>query len=604
MDAIFKQDARQAQLNTPLGKDVLVITRFDGSEGLSELFEYRIEALSDKEVNYDDILGRSCSVTIESFEDKKRYFSGILTEAQWAGIAYEDKHVSRLILRPTLWLHTRTTNCRFFQDKTAPDIIKEVLKGLDIRWTLQESYPKLEYCVQYRETDFAFVARLMEHHGIYFFFEHKPDSHTLVMADSMSSHQPVKELGGKIKFFPPGTDQRRDCQHLDHWIAQRRFRTGKVELNDYYELDSTANLRAKKEGTARYDKAKQTEIYDYPGKYRTQGDGEKYAKVVLEAEQASDERRQVAGNAVTLFPGGLVTVEGVDVDGKPHPKKSDDNKEFLVVRSSHLCTQEYYRSGGGEGHEYTGHFELLLKEGKVYRAPIVTPKPLIHGIQTAKVVGPQGEEIYVDEHGRIKVEFFWDRDKKQSCWIRVAEVWAGKKWGGQFIPRIGMEAVVEFIEGDPDRPLVTGTVYNDKYKHPFDLPANKTQSGLKSDSTTNGGGGYNQLRLEDKKGSEEINMQAEKDHNVKVKHAETWEIGEKFETPTGMPSRQVSIKMGDDKLKVDSGSRNVDIAMMDELKAGVLIKLECGASKITMTPASIQIESPLISLSGALIKIN
>jgi type VI secretion system secreted protein VgrG len=233
----------------------------------------------------------------------------------------------------------------------------------------------------------------------------------------------------------------------------------------------------------------------------------------------------------------------------------------------------------------------------------VPPKPRIYGIQTAKVVGKKGEEIDVDEHGRILVQFFWDRKEKQSRRIRVAEVWAGKKWGGQFTPRVGMEVVVEFLEGDPDRPLITGCVYNSDNKHPFDLPDNKTQSGWKSDSSK-GGGGYNQLRLEDKKGFEEINMHAEKDHNVKVKHAETWEIGETFEAPTGMPSRDVKIKKGDDKLKLDTGSRDTDIALMDQLKAGMMIKLECGASKITMTPVSISIESTLITLSGALIKIN
>jgi len=233
----------------------------------------------------------------------------------------------------------------------------------------------------------------------------------------------------------------------------------------------------------------------------------------------------------------------------------------------------------------------------------VTPKPRIYGIQTAKVVGKDGEEIDVDEHGRIQVQFFWDRKEQKSCRIRVAEVWAGKKWGGQFIPRIGMEVVVEFLEGDPDRPLVVGSVYNGEYKHPYELPGQKTKSGLKSDSTTNGGGGFNQIMFEDNKGFEEINMQAEKDHKVKVKHAESWEIGEKFEAPTGMPSREVTIKMGDDKLKLSTGSRDTDIALMDQLKAGILIKFECGASKITMTPVSIQIESPLISLSGALIKI-
>jgi type VI secretion system secreted protein VgrG len=597
MDSPLKQDTRQARLTTPLGSDVLVLARFEGNEALSELFEYRIEAHSKEtdKVDYDALIGRACSVTIKQFE-QERHFNGILTEAQWVG-KRTDIDVHRLVLAPWLWLCTRTTDCRFFQDKTVPDIIKEVFsdRGFsDFSFKLSENHPKLEYCVQYRETDFAFVSRLMEHEGIYYFFEHSADKHTLVLADSMSAHQSVPGLAS-VQYFDAGNIEQRGRQHIYHLVSERRFRTGKVELNDYNELQPNADQKANKKGTARYTKS-DMEFYDYPGKYKNRGEGERYAKVVLEAEQALDERRHTAGNAVNLFPGGLTKLEN-------HSKESE-NIDYLVVRSLHNYVAEHYRSGTGLAEdEYSGQFELMPKQGKVFRAPIVTPKPLIHGIQTAKVVGEKGEEIDVDEYGRIKVEFFWDRKKKQSCRIRVAEVWAGKKWGGQFIPRIGMEAVVEFLEGDPDRPLVVGTVYNGEYKHPYELPANKTQSGLKSDSSK-GGGGFNQIRFEDKALSEEINMQAEKDHNVKVKHAETWEIGEKFEAPTGMPSRQVAIKMGDDKLKLDTGCRDTDIALMDRLKAGLMIELTCGASKITMTPVSISIQAPLISLSGAIIKIN
>jgi len=596
MDSSLKQDTRLGQLTTPLGKDVLVLVRLDATEGLSELFEYQIEALSAKEVDVDAMLGRPCSVLIKAYE-KERHFNGILVEAQWVGIRQEH-HVYRLVLRPWLWLCGKTTDCRFFQQKTAPDIIKQVFRDRgfnDFRLTLSESYPELEYCVQYRESDLAFVSRLMEQHGIYYFFEHTSDKHMLVLADSMSAHQPVPGLA-TIDFIPLGNSERRERQHIYHLVSERRFRTGKVELNDYYELTPNADLKADKKGTARYNKS-DMEFYDYPGKYKKKSDGEKYAKVVLEAEQAQDERRHTGGNAVSLFPGGTTKLQ--------QHLKSSENKEYLVVRASHLYVAEQYRSAGrGADDEYSGHYEFLPKENKVFRAPIVTPKPRIYGIQTAKVVGRDGEEIDVDEHGRIQVQFFWDRKEQKSCRIRVAEVWAGKKWGGQFIPRIGMEVVVEFLEGDPDRPLVVGSVYNGEYKHPYDLPGQKTKSGLKSDSTTNGGGGFNQIMFEDNKGFEEINMQAEKDHKVKVKHAESWEIGEKFEAPTGMPSREVTIKMGDDKLKLSTGSRDTDIALMDQLKAGILIKFECGASKITMTPVSIQIESPLISLSGALIKIN
>src|SRR5215510_15504218 len=427
MDSSLKQDTRLAQLTTPAGKDELVLQRFDGVEGLSELFEYRIEAIAKKEIDFDAILGRSCSVMIKVY-DKERHFNGILVEAQWVGIKQEH-HVYRLVLRPWLWLCSRTSDCRFFQDKTAPDIIQQVFKDRgfnDVRTSLSESYPELEYCVQYRESDLAFVSRLMEQHGIYYFFEHTSDKHMLVLADSMSAHQAVPGLG-QIDFIPLGNSERRDRQHIYHLVSERRFRTGKVELNDYYELEPNADLKADKKGTAKYNKS-DMEFYDYPGKYKKKSDGEKYAKVVLEAEQALDERRHTDGNAPSLFPGGTTKLQ--------QHMRSSENKDYLVVRASHLYVAEHYRSGTGAAHhEYSGHYEFLPKD-KQFRAPIVTPKPLIHGIQTAKVVGKnKSDEIDVDEHGRILVQFFWDRKKdKQSCRIRVAEVWAGKKWGGQFIP--------------------------------------------------------------------------------------------------------------------------------------------------------------------------
>jgi type VI secretion system secreted protein VgrG len=619
MDSMLKQDTRFAELRTPLGKDVLVLVRFDATEGLSELFEYRIEALAAKEVDLDAVLGRPCSVTIKLY-GQERHFNGVAVEAQWTGVRQEH-HVYRLVLRPWLWLCSRTSDCRFFQDKTAPEIIQEVWRDRgfnDFRLSLQENYPKLGYCVQYRETDLAFVSRLMEQEGIYYFFEHTSDKHMLVMADSMSSHQPVPGLA-QIDFIPLGNSERRERQHIYHLVSERRFRTGKVELNDHWHKTPNANLRADKKGTARYNKS-DMEFYDYPGKYKKKSDGEKYAKVMLEAEQALDDRRHTSGNAVNLFPGGTTKL-------KDH-HKSSENKDYLVVRCSHLYVAEHYRSGSGAAEEdYSGNFEFLPKDNKVFRAPIVTPKPLIHGIQTAKVAGKEGEEIDVDEHGRILVVFHWDRKKKASCRIRVAEVWAGKKWGGQFTPRVGMEVVVEFLEGDPDRPLVTGCVYNSDNKHPFELPDNKTQSGWKSDSSK-GGGGYNQIKFEDKKNSEEIDLHAQKHYKLKILDTETREIGERFTSQIAGPnSRKTTLLQGDDDLTIASGNQTVTIAKNQTstigmnrtttigtsdtttagttitITAGTSLTLICGGSIITMTPASISLVSSTINMAAGAVNI-
>ncbi len=585
------QDKRLAKLETKAGQDVLVLTRFDGQESLGELFEFRIDAYSEEEnVDFDKALGRPCSVTCKTY-DADRVFHGILVEAEWQGLK-DHLHHYRLVARPWLWLLTRTSDCRIFQDMTAPDIIQKVFEDRgfkDFRSSLNDSYPKLEYCVQYRETDFDFVSRLMQQHGIYYFFEHTADKHMLVLADSKSSHSTSQ----KVPFLKYGEALGEKREHLTYWSSKRRFRTGKIEFNDYDEMNPSADLKSKAKGSAGYEKS-DMEIYDYPAKFKKRPDGEKYAKVLLESEQALDFRRYATGDAASLFPGKLANLE-------KHPTGSE-NDEYLVVRASHSINNQPYRSVTGEGLDdvYKGSYELQPSK-RPFRNPITTAKPLIHGIQTAKVVGKEGEEIDVDEHGRILVEFFWvrpDKDtqkKKQSCRVRVAQVWSGKQWGGQVIPRIGMEAVVEFLEGDPDRPLVIGTVYNGEYKVPYSLPANKTQSGLKSDSSK-GHGGFNELMFEDKKGSEKINVHAQKDLALDVLHAETRTIGQQFMPPKGSPSRKTTLANGDDALTIQMGDQKVTIPMGSQTTSALItIQQSVVATTVTLTPASLSVDAPIIN---------
>ena len=582
MSEELTQDKRIASLTTPFGKDKLVLTAFDATEGLSELFEFRIDASSkESSIDFDQILGHSCSVRLKMGEGPDRYFDGIAVEARAIGMQ-GDLYAYQLLLRPSFWLLTRTYNCRIWHEKTALDIIKEVLgQGkVDFRAATTRNFPKLEYCVQYRESDFAFVSRLMESHGIYYFFEHSAGSHNMVLADAPSSHQPVPghaslrfatKMAGRLHF-------REQC--LFDWTAERRFRTGKVELRDYNFRQPNANMKGDANGTEKYNKS-DMELYDYPGKYDNQSDGRDYAEVRLGAEQAQDHRRYAEGDAASLFPGGLFTLMDHPVGG--------ENQQYLVVRCAHHFSEDLYRSSqtiaaAGDA-PYQGHFEFLPRD-KTFRAPITTPKPYVHGPQTAKVVGrsqdQDGNEIDVDEdgHGRIKVRFHWDRDDKRSCWLRVAQMWAGGGWGGQFIPRIGMEVVVEFLEGDPDRPLVVGAVYNGDNRYPYSLPGNKTQSGTKS-NTSLGGNGYNEFMFEDAKNKEEIRLHAQKDLNSTILHAETREIGENFETPSGMPSRSTTLKMGDDELNIDSGNRKTTIAMEDDLTVGMNQTVKIGMSETT-----------------------
>lgn len=608
----LQQAGRVASLTTPLGENVLVLAGFDGVEGLSELYEFRIDALSKEEnVDFNQILGRACSVRFKMFGAGERHFSGVAVEAQAIGMR-NDLFAYRLVLRPTLWFLTRTTNCRIFHQKTAHQVIKDVLKerGVQVKdLTDAGSYPKLDYCVQYRETDFAFVSRLMEHHGIYYYFTHDGGQSTMVLADKPSSHEAVNGLAD-VRFMSSATAAQAGEQCLVSWSAERRFRSGKVEFNDYNFTKPGEELTAQAQAAESYERASDYEMYDYPAKYAERDHGNLYAKVRLQAEQAIDYRRFAGGEAVSLYPGGLVNLSD-------HPKP-EENKQYLVVRCTHHFSDEAFRSVANTSivdRPYLGNYELMPAD-RPFRAPIVTPKPVIQGPQTARVVASEkskdSEEIDVDEEGHcIKVRFFWDRVDARSCWVRVAQTWAGPGWGGQFIPRIGMEVVVVFLEGDPDRPLVVGCVYNGKNKPPYPKSDKKTQSGLRSDSSK-GHGGYNELMFEDKKGSEDIRMHAQKDHNVTVLNVNNTEIGREFSGSGN--TRATKLVNGDDLLTLSKGSQTVAIDMgshkmtvmqtIDLISQSSTITLKTGASTIKITPSSIELSSLQIKLSATKIDLN
>jgi type VI secretion system secreted protein VgrG len=457
--------------------------------------------------------------------------------------------------------------------------------------------------VQYRESDFAFVSRLMEQYGIYYFFEHKDGQHTMVLADSRSSHSAIPDLP-TIRYNPATGGYNRQEQNLLSWSSRRRFRTGKIEFNDYDYLKPPKNLLADKEASENYTHSKY-EVYDYPGKYDEKDKGEQFAKFRLEAEQSLDHRRQADGDAPSLFAGGLVTLE-------KYPT-SAENKEYLVVRVRHrFGTQHYSSVSAGDHIGYNGAYEFQPSD-RQYRSLPLTPKPRIYGIQTAKVVtkkGEDGEEISTDEHGRIWVKFFWDREPQKTCPIRVAQVWSGKQWGGQFIPRVDMEVVVEFLEGDPDRPLVTGCVFNGDNKYPYKLPDNKTESGVKSDSSK-GHNGYNEFMFEDKKGSEFIRMHAQLDHLVTINRDQTGSVGAigpddpnpmgGDQTWTVGGNRSWTIQMGNDSTELQTGNQTVTMDLGSQTVTamqGITLSVCMGLSTVVITPASISLTSPTIDLTA------
>lgn len=592
----LSQTGRSAVLTTPLGKDVLAVVEFVASEGVSELFDYRIEAVSKREnIDFDPAIGQGCQITLGTDDGKTRIYHGIMTKAQWIGRSEAYYHY-RIVLRPWTWLLSNRADCRIFLGKNVKEIIREVFTGAgftDFQFRTTGSYPTIDYCVQYRESDLAFVSRLMEHFGIYYFFEPSDGRHTLVLADSYSSHKAVGDLP-RVTFNPGAQAFQDGEQTLYRWVAERRLRTGTVTFNDYDYTAPGKDLKASKRAGEKYAHS-DLEVYDYHYKYTDRGVGQNLATYRLEGEQAADHRREAAGDAASLYPGGLVTLQ-------KHATAAE-NTEYLVVRAEHRFTEQTYRSGGGAGTPgYEGSFVLQPSE-RPFRALPVTPKPRIYGIQTAKVVakpGEDGEEISTDEYGRIFVQFHWDRAPQKSCPIRVAQVWAGRNWGGVFLPRVGMEVVVDFLEGDPDRPLVTGCVYNGDNRPPYALPANKTQAGWKS-SSSKGNAGYNEFVFEDKKASELIRMHGEKDYQVVVRNSQRWSIGEAFAPPRGSPARQTTIRNGDDALTIEQGDQTVDIKLGSHTlnaKGAITLNVMMGASVVKITPMSVEITAPSIVLSA------
>lgn len=639
------QTNRIAELTTPLGKDKLLLSSFTATEELSRPFEIRIDCVSsDENIDFTSAIGKNCKIRLNTVGKKKRYFSGVLVEAGWFG-ERDGMFAYQLVLRPWLWLLSQTSDCRIFQNKNVTDIIKDVFDKAgfqDYEFKTYEDYKPIEYCVQYRESHFDFVSRLMEKYGIYYFFKHTDEKHTLVLADVKSSHTPVEALP-KVKFAGMGDRTRDTEEYLTTWRIERRFRTGKVSVNAFDFAKPTAKLLTDKTDGGGYAHDK-LEVYLYPEKYKNgdeQSVGQKFAQARLASSQSQDRRRYATGDAPSLYPGGLTKFEGF--------KNKTDAGDYLVVSASHSFVAESYSSGyaNAAGDSYRGSY-VLLPSDKQFKAPLVTPRPVIYGPQTAMVVGPSGEEIYTDEHGRVKLKFHWDRDsgrdEKSSRWVRVSQIWSGKKWGGIVIPRIGMEAVVEFIEGDPDRPLVVGTVYNGDNKAPFDLPANKTQAGIKTRSSKGGNDStYNELIFEDKKNAELVRFHAEKDLDSTVEDGETRLIKGKNKAAVGETTRGTTIEKGDDVLQVKTGDNNikigndqklditsnqkVDIGINQNIKVGSTITIEAGAkivikvgaSSITMDPSSITIETPqlntksmktkieaaaLIEQTAALIKLN
>ena len=515
--------ARLMQITTPLAEDVLLFQRLHVYEELSRPFEHQLTLLSaQKDINLDDVLGKPVSVQLGIPKGKFRYFSGYVSRFAQSGMVgryYRYTATSR----PWLWFLSRTADCRIFQEMTVPDIIKQVFADhptADFELKLSASYHKWNYCVQYRETDFNFVSRLMEQEGIYYYFRHDKGRHTMVLVDSTSAHSPYGDYG-TIPYVVPERVRRTDQEYIDSWEISREIQPGVYAQDDFDFERPSAVLLTKKNVSRKHNEA-DYEIYDFPGEYLQKADGDHYAAVRMDELSTQFEIANAATNARGLCVGATFTLSDQTRD--------DQNREYLVLGANYdLEFSAYEGLSDPNPGTYQCSFRAMTTQQQ-FRPARTTPKPHVTGPQTAVVVGPAGDEIYTDKYGRVKVQFPWDRygkkNENSSCWMRVSHPWAGKNWGMIAIPRIGQEVIVDFLEGDPDEPIITGRVYNAEQMPPYALPANMTQTGTKTRSTKGGDpSNFNEIRFEDKKGQEQLFIHAEKNQDIEVEHDETHWVG-------------------------------------------------------------------------------
>ncbi len=648
---------RQLRLKGPLGPKKMSLVRADITEKMSVLTETDIQFISpDHNLKMEDIVGQRLSLELDDDAGNTRYWHGHCISCAFEG-QMGGQGLYRAEVRPWLWFLTLHADCKIFQEKSALEVIKGVFseRGFsDIKDKTSGSFQKREYLVQYRESDYDFVTRLMEEEGIYYYFTHDSSKETLVLADGAGSHSPLKDAS-EIR-FEYGEDGamgggagsfKRDEDHIYEWKSAERVNTGKVSLTDYDFTKPTTDLKALTAIPKGSHSHKNIEVYDYPGIHDSADSGKKRSRVRAEALASEYKRTRGKCNVRHMAVGGTFKLSD-------HPR-SDFNKEYLVLGATHKLQIETDEDKEGqtrspeagpeadpaaqEGKKesYESTFSVQLKSDP-FRAPLTTPRPIIPGVQTAVVTGPPGDEIYTDKYGRIKVQFHWDRegkkDEKTTCFMRVAQSMSGQGWGSFHIPRIGQEVVVQFEEGNPDRPLVTGMLYNEAKKHPFGFPANMTQHGMKSNSTK-GGGGFHELVFEDKKDAEFIRLQSEKDYKETIKNnaeisigfekkspgdltqkvyhnkTETLQTGDhRFEVKAGKQAQTIAktreltvgedetVTIGADKSVAIGGNYTIDVGDTLEIAAGSKIKLTVGQSVIEMTSAEIKISATNIVLDA------
>lgn len=561
--------------------EALRVVRFGGREAISTLFDFRLEVASST-LPLDALVGKTAVLTIEGVE-APRYIHGFVCEAGYFGESSRYT-LYEITLVPAVWrLHQRVSS-RIFQELTTPQILAKVLEGAGIlraqyRLELQATYTARDYCVQYHESDLDFISRLMEADGIYYFFEHRSDKQVLVMTDRNGGGPPID---GDVTLR---LADEHEHERVSHFRLSESVRPQRVSLRD-------KNLHQPHQSLEASDGVGDREIYEYPGGYQEPGKGGaerggQQARLRLEALQAARRRGFGTSDSPRLLPGHVFSLADAS--------RGHLEGDYRVTSVSHRGEQPQALDDDATGRfHYSNDFECTESD-KPFRALRLTPRPAVRGAQTATVVGPGSEEIHVDEHGRVKVQFHWDRrdvhDESSSCWVRVSQMWAGNGFGTMFLPRVGHEVIVDFLEGDPDRPIITGRIYTGFNATPYPLPDEKTKSTIKSESSP-GGGGSNELRFEDAKGSEEIFLHGQKDWNIVIEHDKAQKVGHDENLSVGHDRTKTvthdqNETVGNNTTIVVGGMHNETIGMNKTVVVGANLSVAVGASATVAVGAGV-----------------
>ena len=606
MSSKRNQEKHRLQITTPLGPDKLFISALRGVEGMNRLFRFDVQLWSENSnIKPTDIVGKTVSIKYTQESNDIRYFHGMVSRFRAGRTTGELREYHAQVV-PDLWKTTQSRDHKIYQKRkqTAMNVVEEVLDAYgitDLETTgVKDKFPEREYCVQYGESAFHFLSRLLEDMGVFYFFRHEKSKHVLVLGTADSTfkdnltREPKMARGDGEVSLARGWDN----NHISAWEHRYQFRAGKWTMTDYEFVKQfpgttptpSDKLLATKNSTLKLAGASDIENFAYPGGYSLKADGTKAVERLTEAEDASYHHVLGSGHCMNFTPGTTFTL-------KDHPCESENDQSYLIRAIQHrLQTTPPFDYGNDRipAVGYQNQFTCVPAKTP-FRPRRKTPRPQVAGNQTAVVVGKKGEEIWTDEHGRIQVQFFWDRDGKRDdkglCWLRCVQPMAGKGWGAFFLPRVGQEVVVTFLDGDPERPLVTGVVYNGEQTTPYKLPGESSRSGIKTMTTKDGSTTtFNELRFDDKKDKEEVYFHAERDFQRIVENNDSLKVGQETKDKgdqtidiynnqtltvgndgcadgsqevTVWKNRTTSLKKGDDSLTLDEGDRTVKLTKGD-----------------------------------------